>query len=141
MTGSRNCTAEAAAKAPIRTLKFKVRSQCYPWLNAAAVETNQVWNFFNASSYKAARPFAGKGKWLTGFDLCNLSAGATEYFEHIGADTIQRIATEYATRRGQFKRAKLRWGSAQDPVAPWVGFPSKPRAFAVMADICAFAAK
>jgi hypothetical protein len=49
MSGTRNCTAEAAAKAPIRTLKFKVRSQSYPWLNAAAVETNQVWNFFNAT--------------------------------------------------------------------------------------------
>ena len=109
MSGSRNCTAEAAAKAPFRTLRFKVRSQSYPWLNAAAVETNQVWNFFNATSDKAARPFSGKAKWLTGFDLCNLSAGATEYFEHIGADTIQRIATEYATRRRQFKKAKLRW--------------------------------
>ena len=60
MNGSRNCTAEAAAKAPIRTLKFKVRSQSYPWLNAAAVEANQVWNFFNATSYKAARPFSAR---------------------------------------------------------------------------------
>jgi IS605 OrfB family transposase len=96
-------------KIPIRTLRFKVRAESYAWLNAAAIEANQVWNYFNATSYKAARPYSGKGKWLSGFDLCNLSAGATEYFEHIGADTIQRIATEYAGKRAQFKKAKLRW--------------------------------
>lgn len=28
-----------------RTLKFKVRSEAYGWLNAAAVEVNQVFNF------------------------------------------------------------------------------------------------
>jgi transposase len=93
----------------IRTLRFKVRAESNAWLNAAAIEANQVWNYFNATSYKAARPYSGKRKWLTGFDLCNLSAGATEYFEHIGADTIQRIATEFAARRVQFKKAKLRW--------------------------------
>jgi putative transposase len=96
-------------KVPIRTLRFKVRSESYFWLNAAAIEANQVWNYFNATSYKAARPFAGKPRWLSGFDLCKLSAGATEYFEHIGAETIQRIATEYATRRAQFQKARLRW--------------------------------
>ena len=96
-------------KVPIRTLRFKVRSEAYSWLNAAAIEANQVWNYFNATSFKAARPYHGKPRWLSGFDLCNLSAGATEFFEHIGADTIQRIATEFATRRAQFKKAKLRW--------------------------------
>jgi putative transposase len=101
--------ARALPKVPIRTLRFKVRSDAYSWLNAAAIESNQVWNYFNATSFKAARPYAGKSRWLSGFDLCNLAAGATEYFEHIGADTIQRIATEYATRRAQFKKARLRW--------------------------------
>ena len=46
---------------------------------------------------------------MSGFDLCALSAGATEYFDHIGADTIQRICTEYATKRKAAKRVKLRW--------------------------------
>ena len=31
----------------------------YAWLNEAAIEVNDVWNFANATSYKAARPFAG----------------------------------------------------------------------------------
>jgi putative transposase len=93
----------------IRTLRLKVKAEGYAWLNAAAIEVNQVWNFANATSYKAARPFAGRAQWLTAFDLDKLSAGATEYFEHIGSQTIQRVNAEFATRRQQFKRAKLRW--------------------------------
>src|SRR5882757_5377338 len=93
----------------IRTLRLKVKTEAYPWLNAAAVEVNQVWNWANATSYKAARPFAGPGKWLSGFDLDKLAAGATEYFEHIGSDTIQRVNAEFALRRRQFRKVKLRW--------------------------------
>ncbi len=93
----------------VRTLRLKVRSEAYGWLNAAAVEVNQVWNFANATSDKAARPFSGQGKWLSAYDLDKLTAGATEWFERIGSDTIQRVNAEYATRRKQFKKTKLRW--------------------------------
>ncbi|HMH28846.1 MAG TPA: transposase [Steroidobacteraceae bacterium] len=91
------------------TLRLKVKAEGYAWLNAAAIEVNQVWNYANATSYKAARPFAGKGKWLTAYDLDKLTAGATDYFERIGSETIQRVNAEFATRRKQFKKAKLRW--------------------------------
>ena len=107
--------AKVCAKVPIRTPRFKVRPEAYAWLNAASIEANQVWNYFNATSYKAARPFAGKSTWLSGFDLCNLSAGASKYFEHIGADTIQRIATEYANKRIHSKKARLRWRVSSGP--------------------------
>ena len=86
-----------------------MKSEAYGWLNAAAVEVNQVWNFANATSYKAARPFAGPAKWLSAYDLDKLTAGATECFERIGSDTIQRVNAEFATRRRQFKKTKLRW--------------------------------
>lgn len=92
------------------TLRLKVKREAYPWLNAAAVETNQVWNWTNATSIDAAdRNRRPNAKFLSGFDLCNLSAGATEYFDHIGADTIQRICTEYAVKRRAAKRVRLRW--------------------------------
>jgi IS605 OrfB family transposase len=93
----------------IRTLRLKVRGEAYTWLNAAAIDVNQVWNYCNETSFKAARPFAGPRKWLTGFDLCNLTSGATECFERIGADTIQRVCTEFAAKRTQAKKPKLRW--------------------------------
>jgi putative transposase len=92
-----------------RTLRFKVRSESYPWLNAAAVEVNQVFNYCNETSYLAATRTDLKRKWLSGFDLSNLTAGATTYFSHIGADTIQRVSTEHAEKRRAARRVKLRW--------------------------------
>lgn len=93
----------------IHTLRLKVKAESYPWLNVAAIEVNQVWNWGNATSAKAARPFAGRAKWLSGFDLDKLSAGASECFELIGSETIQRVNAELATRRRQFKKTQLRW--------------------------------
>ena len=63
----------------IRTLRLKVKAESYPWLNAAAVEVNQVWNYANETSYKAMRPFNGPPKWLSGFDLDKLTSGATKW--------------------------------------------------------------
>jgi hypothetical protein len=68
------------ARSLIRTLRLKVRSEAYPWLNAAACEVNVVFNYCNETSYKAATRTDLKRKWFTGFDLCALTAGATEYF-------------------------------------------------------------
>jgi hypothetical protein len=44
-----------------RTLRLKVRPDSYPWLEAAAIEVTQVWNWCNEISSKAARPYVGKG--------------------------------------------------------------------------------
>jgi putative transposase len=93
----------------IRTLRMKVRPESYGWLNAAAIEVNQTFNFCNQAAHAAATRTDLKRKWLTGFDLCNLTAGATEYFQRIGADTIQRVCVEYAQKRAAAKRLKLRW--------------------------------
>ena len=58
------------------------------------------------------------------FDLNNLTSGATDYFHHIGADTIQRVNAEFATRRKQFKKSKLRWRVSSGPKRSlgWVPF-------------------
>jgi putative transposase len=93
----------------VRTLRLKVKRDSYSWLNAAAIEINQVWNYSNAVSARAAQPFAGAPKYLSGYDLDKLTAGASEYFEHIGAATTQRLNAELATRRKQFRKIKLRW--------------------------------
>jgi putative transposase len=93
----------------IRTLRLKVRPESYGWLNAAAIEVNQVFNFANEAARAAATRTDLKRKWLSGFDLCKLTAGASEHFQRIGADTIQRICVEYAQKRAAAKRLKLRW--------------------------------
>ena len=95
---------------PTLTLRLKVKPESYSWLAGAAVEVNQVWNWANATSIDAAdRNRRANARFLTGFDLCNLSAGATDYFAHIGADTIQRICCEYAVKRRAAKRVRLSW--------------------------------
>jgi hypothetical protein len=98
-----------------RTLRFKAKTECYPWLNTAGYEVNQVWNWAAEVSEKAARPCTGERKWLTGFDLNNLSAGATEHFDKIGADTIQRVNGEYAEKRRIAKRIRLKWRTSRGP--------------------------
>jgi putative transposase len=92
-----------------RTLRLKVKPEAAAWLEVAANEVNTVWNWANAVSVKAARPFAGRPKWLSGFELNNLSAGATQHFGKIGADTIQRVNGVYAEKRWKARRCQLRW--------------------------------
>jgi len=92
-----------------RTLRLKIKSEAYPWLNAAAVEVNQVFNYCNETSLKAATRTDTMRKWMSGSDLCYLTAGATEFYEKIGADTIQSVCTHYAAKRKAAKRLKLRW--------------------------------
>jgi putative transposase len=123
------CVEAKAAKLPgvepfVRTLRHKVHPSLYRWLDRAAVEVNQVWNWANATSDRAARPFAGPPKWLTGYDLDTLSAGACHEFECIGADTIQRVNAEYAGKRRQARRTRLRWRVSRGPKRSlgWVPF-------------------
>jgi putative transposase len=108
----------------VRTLRLKVKREGYAWLNAGAIEVSQVWNYANEISHKAARPYAGASRWLSGFDLDKLTAGAAACFEHIGSATIQRVNAEYATRRQQFKKAKLRWRISSGPkrCLGWIPF-------------------
>jgi hypothetical protein len=59
-----------------RTLRLKVRDEAYPWLKG---EVNQVFNWANARSIDAAdRNRRASAKFLSGFDPCNLSAGALD---------------------------------------------------------------
>jgi putative transposase len=98
-----------------RTLRLKVKSESYQWLNIAAMEVNTVWNWSAEVSEKAARPCTGRAKWLTGFDLCALSCGASEYFQKVGAATIQRLCCEYALKRSTARRIRLRWRRSRGP--------------------------
>jgi putative transposase len=88
------------------TLRLKVQPESCGWLNAAAVEVNQVWNFCNE---RAATVLGNLGRWLSGFALCYETAGSTQYMKRIGADTIQCVCTEYAAKRNAARKQRLRW--------------------------------
>lgn len=105
--------ASANAASATRTVRLKVRTESYAWLNAAAIEVNQVFNYCNETSLLAATRTDLKRKWMSGFDLCSLSAGATEFFEKIGAGTIQSVCVHYAQKRRIAKRLKLRWRASR----------------------------
>ena len=107
-----------------RTLRLKVRAEANAWLNAAAAEVNVVFNYCNETSYNASTRTDTKRKWLSGFDLCSLTAGATQFFDKIGADTIQSICNHYAQKRHAAHRLKLRWRVNRGPRRSlgWVPF-------------------
>jgi putative transposase len=108
----------------VRTCRLKVKRESYTWLSTAAQEVNQAWNWANETSHKAAHPFVGPPKYLSRFDLDKLASGAYEYFECVSSETIQRVNAEFATRRRQFKKSKLRWRVSTGPKRSlgWVPF-------------------
>jgi len=83
-----------------RTLRLKVRAEGYAWLNAVAIEVNQVWNFANATCYKASRPFAGSPTWLTAFDRAISCTGATESGIHGCEATSSALKARREHRHG-----------------------------------------
>ena len=95
----------------IRTLKLRIKDKHVAWLRSLAREVNQVFNFCNEVSMKASRPYVGAPKWLSGYDLQKLVAGATKGEDgfSIPSQTLQQVCEEYATRRRQFKKHRLNW--------------------------------
>lgn len=93
----------------MKTLQVKVHPRCWAWLDAAALETNLVWNYVNELCAKAARPFYGPGKWLSFYDVGTLLAGTSRELEYLPQHTIARIAQEHANKRRAARRTRLAW--------------------------------
>lgn len=93
-----------------KTLKLRIKDKHASVLRAWSSEVNMVWNYCNEVSATAATPYNRKAKWLTGFDLNNLTSGLVKCDGiNLGSTTIQQTCEEFATRRKQFKKLKLRW--------------------------------
>ena len=75
-------------------------------LREHAYWVNQVWNYCNELSFKVLQR---ERRFLSGFDLQKYTAGATREGLPLHSQTVQAIAEEYALRRKQFKKTKLRW--------------------------------
>ena len=90
-----------------KTLKLRIKDKHAAVLSAMAREVNQVWNYCNETSSRAIRE---RREWLSGFDLQKLTAGYSKCEGvRIGSATVQLVCEEYATRRKQFKKARLNW--------------------------------
>lgn len=103
----------------IRTKKIKIRPESYAWLQKCSHEANSVWNFCRFTYALGIE----RGKWLTGFDLINLTSGASKEFDRIGQDSINNVAKEYALRAKQFRKKKLKYRDNKK-VLGWI--PIKP---------------
>ena len=90
-----------------RTLKIRVKDKHAVLLQRMATQVNQVWNFCNETSSRSIRE---RSTWLSGFDLQKYTNGFSKCDGVlIGSKTIQQVCEEYATRRKQFNKWKLRW--------------------------------
>ncbi len=93
-----------------KTIKLRIKDKHAKVLCQMAREVNQAWNHINAVSAKAARPFHGKPKFLSGYDLQKFTAGFSKCDGvSVGSGTVQLVCVEYATRRKQFKKTRLNW--------------------------------
>lgn len=98
------------------TYKFRLKDSSASWLDKAAKSVNFVWNYCNETSHFAIR---NRSKLLSGFDLSNLTSGSSKELG-ISSTSIQSICEEYALRRKQFKKIKLRWRSKKS--LGWIPF-------------------
>lgn len=103
-----------------RTLKIRVRDKHVAQLCEASRAVNTVWNYVNELSGRSIRE---RGRFLSAYDIQKYTAGAGKLMG-LHSETIQCVTEEYATRRNQFKKSKLRWrksGGARRSLG-WVPF-------------------
>ena len=116
------------------TISSKVYPQAKAFLEQAAREVNQVWNFCNETSHKAWNTYkVYNRKWLSAFDMNNLLAGCGDGFDKIGIDIAQSVASEHANKRNQTHYSKLNWrkSSGSKKSLGWVPFKANTLRFSV----------
>lgn len=88
-----------------KTLKVRVKDRHANQLKAMARSVNFVWNYLNGLS---ARSIKERGRFLSAYDMHPYTKGAGKALG-LHSQTLQCIASEYVTRRKQFKKAQLNW--------------------------------
>ena len=101
----------------IRSYRYRLKdSSSALQLNTLARACNVVWNFCNESQEHALR---WHQRWPTYQDLCKLTTGSGKELG-LHSQTVQAVCDQYATRRQQFKKRKLRWRGKRSP--GWIPF-------------------
>lgn len=88
-----------------KTLKVRIKDKHRVGLLKKSNAVNFVWNYVNDLSSRSIRE---KGVFLSGYDLQDYTKGANKGLG-LHSQTVQMVGAEYATRRKQFKKAKLKW--------------------------------
>jgi transposase len=109
----------------IKTYSYRIKdSSSREHLCRMAGAVNFVWNYCNEV---ANEMWGRQRRWVTAFDLNNLTSGAAKELP-INSQTIQAVAKEYVTRRDQFHKRKLRWRSKKN--LGWIPFNGQTVALA-----------
>lgn len=88
-----------------KTLKVRVRDKHCNLLNGMARSVNFVWNYINELSHRSIKE---RGVFLSAYDIQKYTQGVHRELG-LHSHTVQCIGKEYATRRKQFKKARLNW--------------------------------
>lgn len=98
---------EAQQSRTLKTLKLRIKDKHAALLRQMARDVNTVFNFVNETSNRAIRE---QRRFMSGYDLQKYTKGFSRCEGvHINAGTVETICSEYATKRKQFKKAKLNW--------------------------------
>lgn len=94
----------------IKTLRIRIKDKHAGWLNEQARMVNFVWNYCQDISLKV---LSRERRFLSGYDLAPFVNGATKEGLDLPSPVVQEVAVEYARKRKQFKKSKLRWRASQ----------------------------
>lgn len=95
----------------VKTLQLRIKDKHAKAMLAMARDVNTVWNYCNETQFRSLKRYVNRPKvWLSGFDLCGLTAGFSRCEGvTVGSGTIQEVCKEFSARLKQFKRHRLNW--------------------------------
>lgn len=99
----------SAASAPAtstRVLRVRLKDKHAARLREMAAAVNTVWNYCNDLGMKV---LDRERRFMTGFDFQKYLNGASKEGLAVGSAVFQQVAEEFATRRRQFGKRRLRW--------------------------------
>jgi IS605 OrfB family transposase len=97
---------KSSEQQPVRVLRLRLKDKHARVLRDKAYWVNQVWNYSNELSFKV---WERERKFLSGYDFAKYTRGASKAGIPLHSQTIQAISEEYAIRRKQAGKVKLRW--------------------------------
>jgi len=99
-------TASSSPDTSTRVLRLRLKDKHAGALREMASAVNTVWNYCNDLGMKA---LDRERRFLTGFDFQKYINGASKEGLAVGSAVFQQVAEEFATRRRQFGKRRLRW--------------------------------
>jgi putative transposase len=89
-----------------RVLRMRLKDKHAKLLTQLARDVNFVWNYCNELAVKV---WERERRFLSGYDFHPFTKGSSKAGLRLHSQTIQAICEEYATRRKQASKIKLRW--------------------------------